>query len=78
MIYYISGWSTFDKYPRVCADWNGDGVYDIVGFGNDNVYYSAYDAVSGTFASPTIISTQFSYSDTWVSYDTYPRLIFFL
>lgn len=70
---FFQGWQSFDKYPRVCADWNDDGIYDIVGFGNDNVYYSSYDNVGGNFASPTVISTQFSYSDSWTSYDKYPR-----
>ena len=35
-----AGWSSNDTYPRELADVNGDGMADIVGFGNVGVYVS--------------------------------------
>ena len=40
--YGAGGWISQDKYPRMMADVNGDGLADIVGFG----YAGAYVALS--------------------------------
>ena len=39
---YAKGWQSQDKYPRMMADVNGNGMADIVGFG----YAGAYIALS--------------------------------
>jgi hypothetical protein len=36
--YGAGGWQSQDKYPRTVADVNGDGMADIVGFGNAGAY----------------------------------------
>jgi len=36
----VGGWSSYDRFPRELADINGDGLADIVGFGEDAVYTS--------------------------------------
>jgi len=46
------GWSSDDTYPRRVADVNGDGMADIVGFGNAGVYVSLATG-GGNFAAPT-------------------------
>ncbi|MGY0793222.1 FG-GAP-like repeat-containing protein [Azospirillum argentinense] len=37
---YNSGWITQDQFPRMVADVNGDGLADIVGFGQYDTYVS--------------------------------------
>ncbi|RYE73532.1 MAG: VCBS repeat-containing protein, partial [Hyphomicrobiales bacterium] len=34
------GWTNNDRFPRLLADTNGDGLADIIGFGNAGVYVS--------------------------------------
>ena len=46
------GWSSDDLYPRELADVNGDGMADIVGFGQAGVYVSLATG-NGHFAAPT-------------------------
>ena len=46
------GWSSDDQYPRELADVNGDGMADIVGFGQAGVYVSLATG-NGHFAAPT-------------------------
>ena len=43
------GWSSQDLYPRELADVNGDGMADIVGFGNAGVFV-ALATGGGNFA----------------------------
>jgi hypothetical protein len=42
------GWATFDQYPRLCVDMNGDGKTDLVAFGNGFVGIT-YAKADGTF-----------------------------
>lgn len=43
------GWYTYDQYPRMCVDMNGDGRTDIVAFG---IYsFITYAKTDGTFGA---------------------------
>jgi hypothetical protein len=67
------GWSSDNITPRELADVNGDGMADIVGFGNWGVYLSL--ATGGGGFGP--LSFKFSgfapSSGGWSSQDMYPR-----
>jgi hypothetical protein len=72
------GWSSENLYPRELADVNGDGMADLVGFGQSGVYVSLATggALSGTFAAPTLVpNSSFWGASTggWSSQDAYPR-----
>jgi hypothetical protein len=72
------GWSSQNLYPRELADVNGDGMADLVGFGQSGVYVSLATggALSGTFAAPTLVpNSSFWGASTggWSSQDAYPR-----
>ncbi|MEM9102991.1 MAG: FG-GAP-like repeat-containing protein, partial [Pseudomonadota bacterium] len=54
------GWVSFDQYPRLLADVNGDGMDDIVGFGNTSTYVSLSNG--NGFDPHQTWSTEFDYS----------------
>jgi hypothetical protein len=65
-------WVSFDAYPRVMADVNGDGKADIIGFGEIGTYVALSDG--GKFLTPTVWSTEYgSVLGGWGSFDKYPR-----
>jgi hypothetical protein len=67
------GWSSDDRYPRELADVNGDGMADIVGFGEDGVYV-ALATGGGHFGAPTSELAAFAPSaGGWSSDNRYPR-----
>jgi uncharacterized delta-60 repeat protein len=67
------GWSSEDKYPRELADVNGDGMADIVGFGEAGVYVSLATG-GGTFGPLALKLEAFGNSSGgWDSQDHYPR-----
>jgi FG-GAP-like repeat len=66
------GWSSDDTYPRRVADVNGDGMADIVGFGNAGVYVSLATG-DGNFAAPTFALSTFGTVGGWTSENLYPR-----
>jgi hypothetical protein len=67
------GWSSDDTYPRELADVNGDGMADIVGFGQAGVWVSLATG-GGHFASPTFQLSAFGpNAGGWSSDDTFPR-----
>jgi FG-GAP-like repeat/WD40-like Beta Propeller Repeat len=69
------GWSSDDTYPRKLADVTGDGMADIVGFGQAGVYVSLATA-GGHFAAPTFELAAFgTNAGGWSSNDTYPRTL---
>src|SRR5262249_17435778 len=53
------GWSSDDKFPRELADVNGDGMADIVGFGQKGVFVSLATG-DGHFAAPTFELAKFA------------------
>ncbi|WP_127502560.1 FG-GAP-like repeat-containing protein [Actinoplanes solisilvae] len=54
-----------ERHPRLLADTTGDGLPDIVGFGDDGVWVSR-NTGNGTFAQPTMVVANFGYNaGTW-------------
>ncbi len=68
------GWNTFNQYPRLLGDINGDGKADIVGFGY-NATYVALGRSNGTFqaAKIGIGGGLYNPANGWESFDQYPR-----
>jgi hypothetical protein len=67
-----NGWVSNDQFPRELADVNGDGMADIVGFGNGGVYV-ALATGGGSFAAAQIKLAAFNPGNGWVSNDQFPR-----
>jgi hypothetical protein len=66
-------WTSDDTYPREVADVNGDGMADIVGFGQAGVFVSLATA-GGHFAAPTFELADFGVgAGGWTSDNTNPR-----
>ncbi|MEA2837961.1 MAG: serralysin [Bradyrhizobium sp.] len=69
------GWSSNDLYPRLLADLNGDGMADIVGFGDKGVAV-ALATGGGSFGPSSLKLAAFGTSSSaggWSSNDLYPR-----
>ena len=69
------GWVNNTTYPRLVSDVNGDGMADLVGFGEAGVHV-ALATGGGHFDSPQLVFDHFGRSaGGWVSSDRYPRLL---
>lgn len=70
---YNAGWRT-ERHPRMVADMDGDGLDDIVAFGNDGVFVARANG-SGYAASQFVVS-KMGYSPLGGSYrvGTHPRM----
>jgi hypothetical protein len=67
------GWSSNDKFPRELADVNGDGMADIVGFGDAGVWVSLATG-GGSFGAASLKTAGFAFgAGGWTSDNTYPR-----
>lgn len=69
------GWTSQDQYPRELADVNGDGMADIVGFGQDGVWVSLATG-GGDFAAPKLVLSDYGSSTAaggWSSDSQSPR-----
>src|SRR3954454_15215239 len=67
------GWMNNTLYPRELADVNGDGMADIVGFGDDGDHV-ALATGGGAFAAQSLQLAAFGFSaGGWSSQDVYPR-----
>ena len=67
------GW-TLDRHLRFLGDVTGDGLPDIVGFGEYNVFISRNNG-DGTFAPPEVIINTFCYGAGGWCVDRHPRFI---
>ena len=64
-------WSV-EKHPRMTADVNGDGLQDVIGFGNPGVMVSLS---SGTeFKDPSLWVDNFGYNQNWRT-EKHPRMM---
>jgi hypothetical protein len=67
------GWTSEDHYPRELADVNGDGMADIVGFGEAGVYVSLATG-GGNFGPVSFkLAGLAAGAGGWNSQDHYPR-----
>jgi hypothetical protein len=69
------GWVDTNRFPRLMADVNGDGMADIIGFGDDGVLVSLATG-GGSFGSAFRAISEFGSSVTgggWTSNGIYPR-----
>ena len=72
--YSAGGWTSQDKYPRMLADVNGDGLADVIGFGAKGVYVSL--STGSGFAAPARWIANYGCSaGGWSSQDVYPRAV---
>ena len=70
---WAGGWSSDDTYPREVADVNGDGMADIIEFGQYGVWV-ALATGNGNFAQPGFELSAFGVNaGGWSSDDAYPR-----
>jgi len=71
------GWATFDKYPRIVSDVDGDGKADLVAFGHAGVYTSLSTGTAFAAAGATIPTyTNFAFgAGGWTSYNSFPRKV---
>lgn len=60
---YDQGWRV-DKHVRLLADVNGDGLKDIVAFGDDGVWLSLATS-SGSFSEPAFVVANFGFNQGW-------------
>ncbi|MCJ8504546.1 VCBS repeat-containing protein [Kocuria flava] len=65
------GWRV-DRHPRGTADVNGDGIADVVGFGNAGTYAAFGD--DNFLVGPQLLTPEFGYGAGWTP-DRYPRLL---
>ena len=71
--YDAGGWRV-DQHPRFVVDVTGDGVADIVGFGNAGVYVSPNNG-NGTFQAPQLVVQNFGYDAGGWRVDQHPRFV---
>ena len=71
------GWVNNSTYPRFATDMNGDGMADLVGFGEGGVLV-ALATGGGKFAAPQLVFDNFGRGVSgggWANNDLYPRLL---
>ena len=71
------GWVNNTTYPRLVADMNGDGMADLVGFGEAGVHV-ALARGGGHFDEPQLVFDNFGRGVAgggWATNDLYPRLL---
>ena len=71
------GWDSYDSYPRILADVNGDHMADVVGFSYSGVVVSLATG-GGHFATQTFELPTFGAGPNgggWSSNNEYPRLV---
>ena len=66
------GWRV-DRHPRFLADTTGDGLPDIVGFGDAGVYVARADGHGG-YDPTELVVPDFGYDQGW-RVDEHPRLL---
>jgi hypothetical protein len=65
------GWRV-DRHPRTLADLNGDGIQDVVGFGDPGTFVAYGD--DNVLVNHSLTTTEFGYDSGWTP-ARYPRLL---
>jgi hypothetical protein len=68
------GWSSYDTFPRMLTDVNGDGKADIVGFGNKATYVSYSTGTRFTAPAPWAVGLG-PQAGGWMTQDGQTRLV---
>jgi len=71
MFCYDQGWRV-DKHPRRVVDLNGDGIADIIGFGDAGIW-TAIGNGDGTFQDARYVQANLGYDQGW-RVDRHPRM----
>ena len=72
----ITGWTSWNTYPRILGDVNGDGRDDIIGFGYKNVFVALANAAGDGFLPQQVwLQSSLCRIKGWSSQDVYPRLM---
>lgn len=66
------GWTSDDRHHREVADVDGDGLADIVGFGDAGVWVALNDG-NGGFGEAMLALDDFGRNSGWLSQDRFPR-----
>jgi hypothetical protein len=73
---YSSGWTSFESYPRLVADLNGDGYADIIGFDSaTETTHILYSNGTHFVDAQTFSPSGFANSSTYASFDVTPRFM---
>lgn len=70
------GWTSFDSYPRLLGDFDGDGRADIAAFGAMGTYVAL--STGASFGAPVLWIRNFGTSPQaggWTSFNAYPRAV---
>lgn len=67
------GWSSDETLPRVLADVNGDGLVDVMGFGNAAVLVALNQG--GTFSEASVWVDDFALANGYGTQTGFPRLV---
>ena len=73
------GWTSQDQYPRAVADIDGDGRDDIIGFGQDSIFYALSEG-DGSFTESEILNLEGASNFTigaggWTRQGQFPRFL---
>ena len=68
------GWTSYDKFPRLVGDFNGDGLDDIVGFGHRGAYV-ALGRQDGSFGNTRLEVDNFGVAQGWSSFNKFTRAV---
>ncbi len=71
---FVAGGWQVDRHPRMLADVTGNGLPDIVGFGDGGVWVSR-NTGNGTFAAPTLVVADFGFVAGGWRVDKHPRFV---
>jgi hypothetical protein len=71
--YEAGGWRV-DRHPRLLADTTGDGLPDIVAFGNDGIFVARNNG-DGTFQPAVLVHGDFGYDAGGWRVEKHPRLV---